>query len=218
MCFTFLQVSFEYPDILRQPAPDILRKFHAGGSALILLWYGMTLTALLFVPIVVLVHGVVAASGPFAGLWLASTFGIIAGVVQALGFLRWVFVVPYLATTYVAPTASAAQREAVAVVFEALHRYAGVAIGEHLGYLSTGAWTLLIALALWKVALVRPWLGITGMLTALGIVVGVFETPGWEAAGVINAVSYLAWSVWLVVVGLILFVMRPRHAGPAMGE
>jgi hypothetical protein len=130
---------------------------------------------------------------------------VIAGVVQTLGFLRWVFVVPHLATIYSNPTTTIAQREAVAVVFEAFHRYAGVAIGEHLGYLSTGIWTIGIALALSNAALIKPWLSTIGTLAAAGIMLGVFEITGWESAGVINAVSYLLWSGWLVVVGLFLF-------------
>jgi hypothetical protein len=31
------------------------------------------------------------------------------------------------------------------MVFEAFHRYAGMAVGEHLGYLSTSVWTVLVA-------------------------------------------------------------------------
>ncbi len=33
--FTLLQMSFDYPDILRAPTDTILRQFQAGGSALI---------------------------------------------------------------------------------------------------------------------------------------------------------------------------------------
>jgi hypothetical membrane protein len=33
------------------------------------------------------------------------------------------------------------------VVFESFHTYLGVAIGECLGYLFTGAWTVLVAVA-----------------------------------------------------------------------
>ena len=32
ICFTVLQMQFEYPDILRQPTLSILTKFQAGGD------------------------------------------------------------------------------------------------------------------------------------------------------------------------------------------
>ena len=33
--FTLLQINFEYPDILRQPAATVMNKFVAGGSGLV---------------------------------------------------------------------------------------------------------------------------------------------------------------------------------------
>ena len=54
--FTLLTVTFEYPDILREPTDHILRQFDAGGSGLVAIWYGFMLTAVLFVPVAVLVH------------------------------------------------------------------------------------------------------------------------------------------------------------------
>ena len=45
-----------------------------------------------------------------------TTIGIISGVVQIIGLLRWVFVVPVLAAGYVSAT-HATTREAITVVF-----------------------------------------------------------------------------------------------------
>ena len=36
-------------------------------------------------------------------------------------------------------------RQSIEVTFAVLHRYLGVGVGEHLGYLLTGLWTLLAA-------------------------------------------------------------------------
>ena len=49
--FTLLSVTFEYPDILREPASYVLRTFEAGGSGLVAVWYGFMLTAVLFVAV-----------------------------------------------------------------------------------------------------------------------------------------------------------------------
>ena len=201
-CFTLLQMQFEYPDILRQPTAAVLTKFAAGGVGLIAVWYAITLSALLFVPVAVLVHQTLRAYQPPAYLWVATTFGVLAGLVQTLGFIRWPFLVPYLATTYLDPASSEATRAAVVVVFEAFNRYAGMAIGEHLGFLCTGIWTFLIAVALVKTRFIPAWLGGLGMALALGVVLGVFEVVGWVFAGPVNAISYLLWAVWLVIVGV----------------
>ena len=80
ICFTLLQMLFEYPDILRQPTADVLAKFQAGGSGLVVVWYALTLTAVLFIPLVVLVHRLLAEQEASATLSVATVFGIVAGV------------------------------------------------------------------------------------------------------------------------------------------
>lgn len=206
--FTLLQMEFEYPDILRQPTADVLQKFAAGGPRLIAIWYVLPLSALLFIPTAIFTHQAVAGSQRSAYLLTGTVFGVVAGVVQALGLIRWPLLVPHLAEVYLSPAASDAQRETAALVFEAFHLYAGVAVGENLGYLLTALWTLFIAVAFVRSRLVRPWIGLVGMALAAGIGVGVLEAAGWEAAGTINAISYLVWSLWLIVIGALLLVQR----------
>jgi hypothetical protein len=179
---------------------------------LIAVWYALTLTAVLFIPVVVLVHRVLADQEAGTALSIATVFGVVAGVAQTLGFLRWPFLVPHLASSYLAPGASEAQRAAAAMVFEAFHRYAGMAVGEHLGYLSTSVWTFLIALMMLRAPLFGRWLGLSGMALAVGVAAGLLEPAGWELAGTINTLSYLAWALWLVVVGIVLVVRRDAGA------
>ena len=93
-------MTFEYPDILRKPTAYVLRHFDAGGSGLLAIWYRLMLTAVLFVPLALLVHKEVLASQDTPYMALATAFGLIAGVVQFLGLVRWPFVVPYLADVY----------------------------------------------------------------------------------------------------------------------
>src|SRR5918997_1958379 len=79
--FTLLSVTFEYPDILREPTGYVLRQFDAGGSGLVAIWYGFMLTAVLFVPLAILVHRALAREDtPYMAV--APAFGALAGVVQ----------------------------------------------------------------------------------------------------------------------------------------
>jgi hypothetical protein len=83
-----------------------------------------------------------------------------------------------------------------------------MAVGEHLGYLSTSVWAFLIALLMLRSPLFGRWLGLSGMLLALGIAIGLLEPAGLALAGTINALSYLAWAVWLIVAGVVVLVRR----------
>ncbi len=203
--FLMLQKSFEYPDILRKPTEHIMSRFIAGGRRLVVLWYVFALTSVLFIPLAILLPQVLT---PGDALFVSAmtTLGVLAGIVQFLGLIRWSFLVPYLAKTYSAPDSAAATRESVAVVFQAFHRYAGVAIGEHLGYLFTGAWTALVSLAMMRLSPFGAWLGWLGFVPAIGIVVGMLEVGGFKPAGAINAISYILWSLWLIGLGAILFL------------
>ena len=214
VCFTLLQQLFEYPDILRQPTAEVLAKFAAGGAPLVAVWYALALTALAFVPLTVLVHRVLAEREAPVLLWVATTFGVVAGLAQTLGFLRWPLLVPHLAQAYLAPGAGEAQRAAAAMVLEAFHRHAGMAVGEHLGYLSTSVWTLGVGVVILRTALLPRWLGASGAVLAAGIACGLAEPAGWELGGRINTYSYLVWALWLVAVGVTLLALRaaPRSA------
>ena len=88
LLFTLLSVTFEYPDILREPAGYILERFDAGGAGLVATWYGFMLTAVLLVPLAVLVHRVFerwSRSGrallprPRHGLWCCRGYRSVSG-------------------------------------------------------------------------------------------------------------------------------------------
>lgn len=209
--FTLLQINFDYPDILRMPAGDVLEKFAAGGSGLTANWYAMLFSAMAFIPLVVFLHPFLAREEAWF-MTLATAFGLLAALVQMLGFARWPFLVPKLAAAYHDPGASEAAREAVRAVFAGFNHYAGAGIGEHLGYVFTSLWSLLVGAAMLKSPRFRPWLGWIGIVSAIGILAGALEPAGLPLAGPINAAAYIVWAVWLVLVGA--FILRgPRPAG-----
>ena len=213
VAFLELGRAFDYPDILRREPDEILRRFHAGGPRLILRWEALLLSALAMMPLVVLLAVVLAASPALTVL--AVVIGAAAALVQALGLVRWPYAVPELAHRYVAApdgAAGDATRQGVEVVFAMLHRLLGVGIGEHLGYLLTGLWTLLASASILSTSVLPSWLGIIGMPIGIALLVstlefvGPNERDGWRLAGTIVPVAYLAWSLWLVALGVFLIL------------
>jgi len=203
--FFLLQRAFEYPDILRKPTDYVLKHFKNGGAPLRQLWYAFTFSAVLFTPVPVLVQQVFQPAVPWY-LVVGTALGVLAGAVQFLGLIRWPFLVPTLADIYTDPNSTQATRDSVAVVFQAFHRYAGVAIGEHLGYIFTSSWSILLCIAIVATDVVNPLFGWLGIVPAIGVLMGVFEETGFKAAGAINAISYILWSVWLIALGLALLL------------
>jgi hypothetical protein len=205
--------AFDYPNILRKEPDEILRRFAAGGSGLLLRWQALLVSALAMLPLAALVAVVLGAS--LALSVLSIVIGAAAALVQALGLVRWPFAVPELARRYAAAPdgpAGNATRDTVEVLFATLHRLLGVGIGEHLGYLLTGLWTLLVTASILSTAVLPAWLGIVGLPIGVALLVGTLEfvgpneRTGWPLAGTIVPIAYIAWSVWLIGLGVFLIV------------
>lgn len=208
--FAALAAVFDYPAILRRPTAEILTSFRQGGQRLVLLWWGFAMTAVLLTPLALLV----AASLDGVPVWLAvlgAVTGVIASLVQFLGLVRWPFLVPYLARES-RDAGSQARAEAVDLVFQAFNRYLGVAVGEHLGLLFTGGWSILVGAGIVQSANVAGWLGVVGILIGAAMALcsleflGPFEPKGWRLAAAATPFVYVAWSLWLIGTGVALLL------------
>jgi hypothetical protein len=204
--FFALGRAFDYPEILRKEPDEILNRFAAGGAGLILRWEALLVSALAMIPLTVLLAVALGADPAWTGL--AIVFGVTAGIVQGLGLVRWPFAVPELARRYA--SGDATMRAAAETTFVTLHRLLGVGIGEHLGYLFTGLWTLATVACVVTTAAIPAWLGWVGAPIGLALLVGVLEflgpneQDGWPLAGTIVPIAYIAWSIWLIALGIAL--------------
>ena len=111
--FVLLQPTFDYPNILREPAGEVLRRFDAVGATRILIRYGFALTPALFLLAAVLPRRFFPAGTPL--LALATPLAVVASLVQLLGLVRWPFLVPELARTYLDSAADEATRASLKI-------------------------------------------------------------------------------------------------------
>jgi len=81
-----------------------------------------------------------------------------------IGFLRWVFVVPSLADSYVA--GDAATQAAVAAAWTAQHQFGGALLGEHLGQLLVIAWSLAVSVLVVRTGVLPRWIGWSGLIVS----------------------------------------------------
>lgn len=202
--YTMLTIIFNYPDVLRQDPAIVLSQFHKGGSSLILTWLAF---ALLGLPLLIgysLLGKKLEAKLPFVR-WI-TTIGIVSGIVQIIGLLRWVFVVPVLATDYI-NTNDPVMQASIITSFKVIHQFGGVLLGEHLGQLFTIIWTVGMSYALLKSAMIPKWLGWIGFVASaiylpaqaelLATVISGF--PVWDLAGFIGS---SLWLLWLLLAGI----------------
>jgi len=206
--FALLMINFDYPDILRQPTAEIITRFQAGGDALIYTWLAFSWIGLpLLLGAIMLKRILENENSPF--LETATTLGVIGFVVQVIGLLRWVFVVPALARLFTDPTTGPATQASISAAFIAVHQYGGVVLGEHIGQFHTILWTSFISGIIYRSKMFSKWVAWFGWFASavylfaqtelLATAIPDFPVIDW--AGLYGS---LLWLVWMLVLGVYL--------------
>ena len=213
--YTVLTITFDYPDILRQEADVVLTRFQAGGAGLIWTWLALALVGLPLVPAYIRLGQWLEtnSTGDTPSVRWATTIGVVGLVVQMVGLLRWPFVVPVLARTFVTAT-NEATREACRIAFITIHQYGGVVLGEHLGQLFTIIWTVALTGALGRAGVLKHGWVVLGQAASVIYLLAQAELlatvlpglPVWNLAGFLGSTL---WLIWLIGVGLVLIRRRP---------
>ncbi len=56
-----------------------------------------------------------------------------------------------------------------------------------------------------------------GLVTAVGVAFGMLEPFGVPMASMINAIAFTGWSVWALVLGVLLLLWRGQTVGVTAG-
>jgi hypothetical protein len=90
-------------------------------------------------------------------------------------------------------------------------------VGEHLGFIGQGAWTLLIGVAMLRGPLFSRVYGVVGIVLGTLLFAGALEQLGgpFEALGMVSAPVSAAWLGWLVMCGVSLARTQGDGRGPA---
>jgi len=207
--FTLLMVNFDYPDMLRQPTAEILTRFQASGDSLIYTWLAFAWVGLpLLLGAVMLKRILENEKSPF--LETATTLGVIGFIVQLIGLLRWVFVVPVLARLFTDPTTDSATQASVSAVFIAVHQYGGVVLGEHIGQLLSIVWMSMISGIIYKSKMFSKWVAWLGWFASAVYLLAQTELlataiPNFPVIDWAGLYGSLLWLVWMLVLGVYLF-------------
>jgi hypothetical protein len=203
--FTALGSIFNYPDVLDEPAGEVLTAFRDNQGAVSGWFSVLAFSAALLAPIAI---GVGRFSSKRA-MRIAVPVGIAAAAVQVVGLLRWPILVPGYASDAASGNGgvAAAGRDSFTTASDIL----GTAVGETLGYLLTATWTALVIVALGRRYAGR-WFQVLGALSAALVLVGVLSPLGLPVIDTANFFGYVLWSVWLIALAVVIVVHERRRA------
>jgi hypothetical protein len=208
-------MQYDYPAILRRPPAEALDLFASSGPGLVLIWYGFAMAALALIPLSLALGLTPKRLSATPALAIGAVIaGALAGLTQAIGLMRWVFVVPGLARNHAANDASEQIQTLTEHSFTLLNAYGGVAVGEHMGQLLTVLFVLCLSLMQGREG--RPLTAIIGYITAAVLTVGTGEGlalamgASGEVFALFTTVGFLGLTLWLIMTGMGLL----RHNGP----
>jgi len=206
--FMLLTMNFDYPDILRAPVAQILTQYQAGGDALIYTWLAFAWAGLpLLLGVIMLKRILEQEYSPF--LETATVLGVSGSIVQVIGLLRWVFVVPALAKLFADPMTDSVTKASISTVFLAVHQYGGVVLGEHLGQFLSILWMSIISGILYKSRMFKKWVAWLGWFASAVYILAQTELlatviPSFPVIDWAGFYGSLLWLVWMLVVGIYL--------------
>jgi hypothetical protein len=215
---TVLSSTFDWPDILREPATVVLPAVVAGGTGLVWTWFATAWTyAILAVPILLLPAVLGRRDDP--ALRAATAIGATSVLLSLIGFLRWVFVVPPLARSYA--TGDPITQAAVDAAWTTQHQFGGALLGEHLGQLLVIGWSLTLSVIILRTRVLPRWLGVAGLaVSALYLLnqgdILATAMPGfpvWDLAGLLGSTG---WGLWVAALGVSI-LLHPI-AGATLSE
>ena len=201
--YGLLAWRFSYPGILRQPTDVILTRFREGGSGLILLWWLFALGALAFIPIAVLsarlipdptlalfaiVVGVTDGARPGAR---TAALGVPGAASRPRGGVRSR---PEDRSTWCSSPSTATSASPSASTSDISAPASGPCCSP-----PDSSWAATRSPSRSPATSSARRL-LLGSLEFLGP----FEKNGWRLAGILVPVGYIFWSIWLVVIGIVL--------------
>jgi Domain of unknown function (DUF4386) len=205
-----LGAAIGFPGVLDQPAAIALKAFHDAQGAATFGYQIFVISSFLYIPLAPLLS---RALGPDTSLGrVATAFGVAAGITQLLGFIRWLFLVPYFSQLYFDPQTSQATRDGVALIYDSFNVWAGGAVGEHLGFVFLGSWMVALAVLAARSRTLPTWMSVSGGVIGAALFASAFVRLLPTIGPLLEPLNFVANTVWVFwLLALSFFVLRARR-------
>jgi len=201
--------AINWPESLSDPAEIALPRLLENEGAVRLGYIVYLIYSILFAVTMILLLRYARSRAVIALGALIAGFAIISTLARSVGIVRWLVPAPELAEAYVATT-SETERTAISVAFNSMNSYGGT-IGEILGVSIFAALSIgLLAVAAVTTRAFPLWIGILGLIAALGVFASTVELAGVDA-GTIILIGTTLVQLWFLLTGSWLLLRGSRQ-------
>ena len=211
---SILGPAFDFPEVLRYPAAERFAIFSANIAVIRPTYWMLTMTGISQILISVLLYPVLRDRAPTAAL-LMLVFGTLTGFCQALGFGRWVILIPWLA----GEAADPAKMQMAAMLEGVFNHYAGILVGEHIANICWSIWLGAMGAALLRQEGLHRAFGWGGLGLAALMAVLAGEQIGVSGAVLDPLVDFgfPLLGVWHILLAAMLWRRNGKGGFPAVG-
>lgn len=205
--------AINWPESLSDPAAIALPRLLENEGAVRFGYIVYLVYSILFAVAIILLLRYVQSRAAIALGALIAGFAVASALARSIGIVRWLVPAPELAEAYVA-TANENERVAISVVFDSMNAYGGT-IGEVLGVSIFAALSIgLLSIAALTARAFPRWIGVFGLIAALGVLATTVELAGADASSLIFFGTTLV-QLWFLATGVWLLVRGSRQPRPA---
>ncbi len=198
-----------WPASLGAPPAQQLAAIHAAPAAVAQGYAIYLLYSLLIAPLMLWLAARTFGSLAHPAAAVVAAFAALSALARAIGILRWLTVMPALATAHAA--AGPESRAAIETLFAAITAYGG-GIGELLGVSLLMAASLgTLCVGAWRLRVMPLWLTLPGLVTATALAGMALPALGLGPA-VPTAVAVSLLSFWMWAAGAWLLFARGARA------
>ena len=203
--FSYLAVTFDYPDVLDGDGGTVLPRLLSLGTPGRAVWAFYGMLPWLLLPAGLGAHAALRTGATSHGR-AALVLAVVSAFAMSLGLLRWPSIHWALAGHLASATTPGA-REGILATFDGLNAFLGQYVGEFVGELALNLFFLCIGLGMRRVEAFPRWAGIAGVLAALTGLVAMWRNVTPLVRGVAEVENYLL-PAWMVILGVLLVRFR----------
>jgi hypothetical protein len=193
---TLLAIYFNFPDILRESSKVRFDLFIQNSSIIIPTYYLFLITAFIQTLVPIMFYYVLNRKDLYSAITLC--LGVLAGIYQTLGFVRWIVVIPYLGN----------QSTDVTLLEGFANAYFGMSVGEHLGTLFLGMWLVLLGAQMIENKIFNKLISCIGLISGVGLSIWSFESLGISILGIITLPVWVLFVVWMFILSYSLLTSK----------